>query len=562
MPDERTNIKETITSVVIAFIMAFVFRGFVVEAFMIPTGSMAPTLLGAHMRFQGPETGYSWTIGPQHVLGDNQTPAPLQGVNDPVRANDPMSRTELGGGSGLRRVPLRAGDRIFVLKYLYSVFDPRRFDVVVFKNPINPSVNYIKRLVGLPNEQLALIDGDVFSRAVTGPVERSASLPPGAFSDRDTWSSAGWTIARKPEHVQRSVWQLVFSSEFTPRSPQRAFRAPWIGRESGWDLSRTDSYRFGSADAATLEWDTANRPVFDLYPYNQALFNSALYGGALATHLGAYAGPIAFFPVSDLRVAFGVRPESAGLNFGASILCRGHEFRARVERGRARIEMRPVDAGDEPTGDWRLLGEGSVGELRPGAVANVDLWHYDQRLDLFINGRRVARGEYDWTPAERVRYAAGLELEEVAEAWPNSPLSDWRRYRPARVRLDFSGSPFNLYRVGLWRDIHYQSVAYGGRNELGRAHSKAGQPAMCTHPMQTPTLGPDEFFTCGDNSPSSLDARLFDAPHPWVAERFNPKLGVVDRHLLIGKAFFVYFPALEFNHGIPIPDFGRMRWIW
>ena len=39
------QIKETITSIIIAFAMAFVFRGFVIEAFVIPTGSMAPTLL-------------------------------------------------------------------------------------------------------------------------------------------------------------------------------------------------------------------------------------------------------------------------------------------------------------------------------------------------------------------------------------------------------------------------------------------------------------------------------------------------------------------------------------
>ena len=41
------SIKETIESILIAFILAFIFRGFVVEAFVIPTGSMATTLLGA-----------------------------------------------------------------------------------------------------------------------------------------------------------------------------------------------------------------------------------------------------------------------------------------------------------------------------------------------------------------------------------------------------------------------------------------------------------------------------------------------------------------------------------
>ena len=40
------SVRETIESIIIAFVLAFVFRAFVVEAFVIPTGSMAPTLLG------------------------------------------------------------------------------------------------------------------------------------------------------------------------------------------------------------------------------------------------------------------------------------------------------------------------------------------------------------------------------------------------------------------------------------------------------------------------------------------------------------------------------------
>ncbi len=45
-----------------AFILAFIFRAFVVEAFVIPTGSMAPTLLGAHMRFRCPDCGYTFDV--------------------------------------------------------------------------------------------------------------------------------------------------------------------------------------------------------------------------------------------------------------------------------------------------------------------------------------------------------------------------------------------------------------------------------------------------------------------------------------------------------------------
>src|SRR5438046_5450724 len=54
------GVKDTIESILVAFILAFIFRAFVVEAFVIPTGSMAPTLLGAHMRCRCPDCGYSF----------------------------------------------------------------------------------------------------------------------------------------------------------------------------------------------------------------------------------------------------------------------------------------------------------------------------------------------------------------------------------------------------------------------------------------------------------------------------------------------------------------------
>ena len=60
--DNQTSVKETLESILVAFILAFIFRAFVVEAFVIPTGSMAPTLLGANMRFHCNDCGYQFTV--------------------------------------------------------------------------------------------------------------------------------------------------------------------------------------------------------------------------------------------------------------------------------------------------------------------------------------------------------------------------------------------------------------------------------------------------------------------------------------------------------------------
>src|SRR5438128_1383250 len=67
------GVKDTVESIIVAFILAFIFRAFVVEAFVIPTGSMAPTLLGAHMRFRCEDCGYEFTVNYQGARpGDDE----------------------------------------------------------------------------------------------------------------------------------------------------------------------------------------------------------------------------------------------------------------------------------------------------------------------------------------------------------------------------------------------------------------------------------------------------------------------------------------------------------
>ena len=53
-------IRETVESVIIAFVLAFLFRTFEAEAFVIPTGSMAPTLMGKHKDLECPMCHYRY----------------------------------------------------------------------------------------------------------------------------------------------------------------------------------------------------------------------------------------------------------------------------------------------------------------------------------------------------------------------------------------------------------------------------------------------------------------------------------------------------------------------
>ena len=83
--DESTDVPETIQSLLVAFSLALAFRGFVVEGFVIPTGSMAPTLLGQHYRLRAPDTGYEYALDPTPVIQKA-----MQDPNAPVAYVDPM----------------------------------------------------------------------------------------------------------------------------------------------------------------------------------------------------------------------------------------------------------------------------------------------------------------------------------------------------------------------------------------------------------------------------------------------------------------------------------------
>lgn len=60
------------------------------------------------------------------------------------------------------------GDYLIIDEFSYHFSDPKRGDVVVFRYPNNPSVFYIKRVIGLPNERVSIVRGEVTITKVSG----------------------------------------------------------------------------------------------------------------------------------------------------------------------------------------------------------------------------------------------------------------------------------------------------------------------------------------------------------------------------------------------------------
>ncbi|MCS6998462.1 MAG: signal peptidase I [Aquificaceae bacterium] len=64
--------------------------------------------------------------------------------------------------SGSMKPTLLVGDFILVNKLVYRLSDPQRGDIVVFKWPVNPEIDFIKRIVGMPGDTIEIRGEKVF----------------------------------------------------------------------------------------------------------------------------------------------------------------------------------------------------------------------------------------------------------------------------------------------------------------------------------------------------------------------------------------------------------------
>jgi signal peptidase I len=222
--------RETIESIVIAIILAFLFRAFEAEAFVIPTGSMAPTLQGQHIDTQCPMCGL------RYRTGASEGRSTVFGVTCPIcRYEQEVKHYEFIGGKNtlVYDEPEYDGDRILVSKFAYELGSPQRWDVIVFKFPGNAKQNYIKRLIGLPGEQIRIYHGNIYVRR-EGEVEH---------------------IARKTEHSPaklKAMLQMVDDTEFIP-DPLRL--AGWPSRWQAWSPSGDGAAWSASDDGHVFETD-------------------------------------------------------------------------------------------------------------------------------------------------------------------------------------------------------------------------------------------------------------------------------------------------------------------
>jgi signal peptidase I len=583
-PREKEGYRETVEAIVVAMILALLVRGFEAEAFVIPTGSMAPTLMGRHKEITCKQCGYVYAInasdeveGPSRSLGEQPRVSSGICVNCRYRAS-------------VDDAPSFKGDRILVMKFPYDLPNlpgaspPERWDVVVFRYPEKPEVSYIKRLVGLSDEVLKIYFGDIYIK------------PPGATD---------FHLERKPLHHQRAMQMMVYDD--THRARALLDRPEWRRwqAKSGWREEAPEPagpWRF--VGEATSDWSelryrhlvpdpeqwkailndgsSSIAPPYptlitDFYSYNTNVLKVKIRESRQVMIDGDLKQVVEFRDVEHDQDAPWLQPHWVGdLTLSADLNVKAPVGSVRFELIEGGIANRcEIDLATGLAvlyhGD-RKLGE-QPSEIRgPGQYA-IEFANVDDRLTLLVDGR---------TP-----FGAGLtyDVEEPHRAPSAADLA------PAAIAA--RGAQVEVSGLVLKRDIYYTQNPgqsdYGQSWQLRTPRTPADLYKLLSDTEQFPLLGDlksheypigtDRFMMLGDNSPRSADSRGWDN-----RDRFDPDYPGSDgwdtsgraswevpRALITGKAFFVYWP-----HGKPFgpdlrwgPDFRllfrpyieRMKWI-
>jgi signal peptidase I len=533
-PSSTGGVKDTIESILVAFILAFVFRAFIVEAFVIPTGSMATTLLGAHMRFNCPDCGYQFDV--------NYSPRQQPGVPEdedpsiPSVAPEPLTSPIYCPNCGFQmrsdqveKPAIFYGDRILVLKYLYMLEQPKRFDVVVFKAPIaaksNFSTNYIKRLIGKPGEAVMVVDGDVYIRS------------PDAKNEDD------FVIQTKPKAAQDALWRLVYDNDFHPhfteknvRLPVDDWQQPWtVLNGTGWKLDDPATngrifYFTGDNNSSRLQFNPGANPsaqsesdylVYDQQSGEPPQIRPRSINGRFPD---ARTGEI---PVSDLDLRVTYQRNSGQGPLNLTLIKRGHAFTAEIAPTKATLYQ-------DYNGKRTMIG--SPFDLKPSMhPVRIELSNADYQVTLRIDGDIAAQS----TPADFAPDMRQLRIE----------FDDNRTPPPGSAEIEAYNQHCELSHLSLWRDVYYYN---------------SGRGVLRATPTNPAVLKSDEYFVMGDNSILSYDARCWDKGVNLPAEEIDAEAGRVPARFMLGKAFYVYWPAGYLAYpGWPafVPNFGSMRFI-
>ena len=487
-------VRETVESLAVAFILALLFKAFIAEAFVIPTGSMAPTLMGAHKDVQCEECGCQYQCGASNEFTDTgaRKKTTVVGTTCPLCRKPQVSNAYANSNDATF-----SGDRILVSKLAYVWAQPRRWDVIVFKFIEAARLNYIKRCIGRPNETIRIQEGNIFVRKNVESSEgsKNAKAQNGTFE-----------IARKPPHVINAMLQPLSDTKYLAKSLINAGLPsawqPFPANESSWNVEQTEkawSASVAKVPAGSTHWLRYYHHVVDPLAWESVETTGKLpapvppQSSRLVTDFTAYnagywseggiapedyqkdaqnlirraqrSGFVLNQPLEndgihwtgDLAAEFEIKTEKE-TSFLALLLVEAgveHECRIDLKTGTATMSVslngNPLDAFEQADGALANKATAATG-VRAGAKHRLRFANVDDTLVLWVDGTPVK-----WSPSGNLQTDSYLAFaNRVPKSSPSNPLD------AAPIAIGVEGGGATITRARAFRDIYY--IAHGNGN--------------------------------------------------------------------------------------------------